>query len=130
MAEDAPIDAELVPVIQETQQLLGALITKPKLADKYLAKPPFRFLLDVFKACVDQSGFPAGLLSPDLLSKAESKDASVATREIKVAVLERVIHCVAHAVDAEPAADPAKILKGTEAGATNMFLQDLARAST
>jgi hypothetical protein len=70
MAEEA-IDPVLLPAIQETQQLLGALVTKPKLADKYLAKPPFRFLIDVVKACVDQYGYPAGLLSPDLISKAE-----------------------------------------------------------
>lgn len=65
------VDPALVPVIQETQILMNALINKPRMDTKYLAKPPFRFLLDVFKALADATGYPAGLLSPELISKAE-----------------------------------------------------------
>ena len=46
-----------------TQQTIGTLITKPKMADKYLKKPPFRLAASRLKT--NKSG-KVLVLSPDL----------------------------------------------------------------
>lgn len=68
---DENIDAALASCIQDTQRLLGPFVVKPKLADKYLAKPPFKFLFDVFKGCIESTGFPKGVFPEELQTAAE-----------------------------------------------------------
>ena len=48
-------------IIQQTQGLYGPLIKKPKMSDKLLKKPPFRFLHDVFSELTRATGFAEGL---------------------------------------------------------------------
>ena len=47
--------------IKETQECFQDLITKPKLVDKYLKKPPFRFIHDIIMNTMAATGFPEGL---------------------------------------------------------------------
>ncbi|RYH32017.1 hypothetical protein EON65_01295 [archaeon] len=66
-----------------TQQLLGPLITRPKLSEKLLAKPPFRFLHDIIMEVIRATGFGTGLFTD-----AECDSASVADKTQKLIFLE------------------------------------------
>jgi Microtubule-binding protein MIP-T3 CH-like domain len=56
------------PYILETQKVLGNLIKKPKLVEKLLAKPPFRFIHDITKSVIIDTGYLDGMFSEDELN--------------------------------------------------------------
>jgi hypothetical protein len=58
--------ADIEALISETIEIMGPLIAKPKMSDKYLRKPPFRFLFDIVVALVEAHQFPKRLIAPDL----------------------------------------------------------------
>jgi TRAF3-interacting protein 1 len=49
-------------LIAEVQAKIGSLIQKPKMTDKLLSKPPFRFLHDLISAVTATTGFGEGYL--------------------------------------------------------------------
>lgn len=80
--------SEEVPkeVIQQTQKILGKYVKKPQLSEKLLNKPPFRFLHDVVRVVVQETGFLRGLYSSEELVSDNVKE-----REKKVAFLNKLI---------------------------------------
>lgn len=54
--------------IAETQKVLGAIIKKPKLVDKLLAKPPFRFIHDITKSVIQETGYLSEVYTEDELN--------------------------------------------------------------
>ena len=54
--------------IEITKEFVGSLITKPKMQDKLLGRPPYRFLLDCVVAIFEISGFGQGLFEDSELS--------------------------------------------------------------
>jgi TRAF3-interacting protein 1 len=77
---------------QATQAALERLIQRPKLSDKLLSKPPFRFLHDIISEVEKATGFSAGLYGADLSDSAQVKDkaAKVRTQHVHSSVL--VLH--------------------------------------
>ena len=53
--------------IVDTQNVLGAVIKKPKLQDKLLAKPPFKFIHDIVKNVIAETGYLAEVYTEDEL---------------------------------------------------------------
>lgn len=76
-------------IIAKTQKSLGKYVKKPVLTEKLLKKPPFRFLHDVIKAVIKDTGFLNGLFSDDELNSENVKE-----KEAKVAFLTKLINAV------------------------------------
>ncbi|KAF4678177.1 TRAF3-interacting protein 1 [Perkinsus chesapeaki] len=111
-----------------TQKSLGTLIKKPRMADKYLAKPPFRFLHDIFTEVHKNFGFGRGLFTKDELDHTK-----ITTKQQKVDFLTKWISCVAYALKLDADAinvNPSKIVTGSEPERTNGFLVRVYEAAT
>ncbi|KAE9347739.1 hypothetical protein PF008_g7684 [Phytophthora fragariae] len=114
----------LEALIARTQEQLQPLIAKPKLADKLLAKPPFRFLHDVFTAVTQSTGFAQGLYNDFELGSANLKD-----KPQKTAFLDKMIVCVGQSLGKDVDVRSSKIVAGLEPENTNLLLQGLAQAA-
>lgn len=111
--------------VELTQSMLGGLIRKPKLAEKLLGKPPFRFLYDIVMEVKNVSGFANGLFTEE-----ESSSANVTSKEQKINFLDKIIMLVGVQLNTIVEARPAKIVAGLDAHLTNTFLQLLAVCAT
>lgn len=114
----------LETLIARTQEQLQPLIAKPKLADKLLAKPPFRFLHDVFVAVTQSTGFGQGLYNDFELGSANLKD-----KPQKTVFLDKMIVCVGQCLGKDVDVRSSKIVAGLEPENTNLLLQGLAQAA-
>ncbi|CAM9250082.1 unnamed protein product [Sphacelaria rigidula] len=56
--------------IEVTRQMLEPIITRPRLTDKLLNMPPFRFLHDIVSEVIKHTGFGAGLYSAEEMDSA------------------------------------------------------------
>lgn len=106
-------------------RLLGHLIQKPKMADKLLRKPPFRFLHDIVSSIVQTTGYGAGYFDSQELNSANFEDPKAKMSFLKklIVLVEKTNHINLEAVNAK------KILAGLEAEQTNSLLQQLAYAA-
>ncbi len=107
-----------------TQQLLGDLISKPKLSEKLLAKPPFRFLHDIVMEVLRVTGFGTGLYAP-----AEMDSAAISDKAQKLLFLDKIIRLVGVQLNTLVEAKPMKIVAGLDPQSTNNLLQLLAVAA-
>lgn len=117
MAEDA--------LVLQTQETLGKLISKPKMTEKYLKKPPFRFLHDIVFEVIRTTEFGQGLFTTD-----EADATKLADKQAKVDFLNKSISLVSFALNEKIDVSANKIVAGLEAEKTNLWLQKLHQAAT
>ena len=115
----------LESAIAETQQVLKPLFTKPGLTEKYLSRPPFRFLHDVVTATLRETGFPSNFFSNEEFDASSFED-----KNRKIAFLEKLIAlvsiCHGQAIDVRAS----KIVAGQEPINTNALLVAFGKAAT
>jgi len=107
-----------------TKEMLGSLITKPKLSDKLLGKPPFRFIHDIISEVIKQTGF-----ATNLYTAAELDSENVKEKEAKILYLDKIIQLVGVHLNTLVEVKAQKIVAGLEPVSTNRFLQLLALAA-
>lgn len=111
--------------VAETQATLGTLISKPKMTEKYLKKPPFRFLHDVVMEVIKTSGFGQGLYTPE-----ECDAGGLGDKQAKVDFLNKAMSLTAFALDENISCAANKIVAGLDADKTNAWLVKLHQAAT
>lgn len=104
--------------VARTKEIFKDLIKRPKLSDKHLSRPPFRFIHDIVTNTLKSSGFPKGLFDENELNSKAIKD-----KDAKVAWLEKLIKCVESVTRQPVIAEPLKISAGKEPENTNLLLQ-------
>lgn len=122
-AKPTPVaDDESGEFWEVTQRKLAGLITKPKLKDNLLKRPPFRFIHDIV---TNVSRAPGGFLAEGVFQgdelNAKTKDSST-----KLSYLDKLIRAVEIAANAKLQVTPKKIAAGMEAEETNKMLQIMA----
>jgi TRAF3-interacting protein 1 len=80
---------DLEALVARSQELISSLIDKPKMAPKYLSKPPFRFLHDTISGIMKTTGFGEGLMQGD-----ELDSGAISDKAAKIAYLEKAFNFV------------------------------------
>lgn len=117
--------ASLEDAIAETQSLVGGLIKKPKMTEKLLSRPPFRFLHDIVMGMNSKTGFVDALLTAEEQDSGNIKDSKQGKLDFLHKIIAFASICMGEAIDVREA----KIVAGAEALNTNILLQALAKAA-
>lgn len=107
-----------------TAQLFTSLFERPKMTEKLLTKPPFKYLFDIVNETRKATGFGEGLYANDELDPGYYED-----KNRKMFFLKKIIALTSIMLDAEIEAKPNKIVAGVEPEKTNTFLQEMYRAA-
>ena len=108
-----------------TAELYEQLLEKPKMTEKLLSKPPFRYLHDIFLAVMAATGFGDGIYTDaEMDSKANHE------KDAKISILSKMITLTEMIIGEKIDVKPSKIVAGLEPDRTNYFLQQLFRAAT
>jgi TRAF3-interacting protein 1 len=101
------------------------LFAKPKMSEKLLCKPPFRYLHDIFTATMEKTGFGNGLFQGSELNSKGFDD-----KESKTAFLVKLITLTEMMIGEKIEIKPSMILAGQQPDKTNLWLQQMFRAAT
>ena len=103
---------------QPTAQAYEQLFDKPKMTEKLLSKPPFRYLHDIFIATIGATGFAGGLFTEEELDSKANHE-----KDAKISILTKMITITEMIVGEKIDVKPSKIVAGLEPDRTNYFLQ-------
>ena len=101
------------------------LIQKPKMTQKLLTKPPFRYIHDIYTSTCAETGYGQGLFN-----EAELDGKSITEKDDKINFLVKLISLTELVIGEELDVKPTKIVAGHEPEKTNFFLQQMFRAAT
>ena len=82
-------DINLDELIGLARDKISAIISKPKMTEKLLGKPPFRFLHDTISAITATTGFANGLYNEQ-----ELDSAAITDKHAKMAYLDKIFNLV------------------------------------
>ena len=111
--------------VQKTIDVYRGFITFPEITEKYLKRPPFKYLFQIFLSVNKKTGFAGGLLNPE-----EQDPEYYNTPERKMSFLKKLISHVYDKLGKQPPLRPLSVIKGEECEKTNEFLRDMFTAST
>ena len=101
------------------------LFQKPKMTEKLLNKPPFRYLHDIFTATLAKTGFGEGLFQGEELNSKAYED-----KDSKLQFLVKLITLTEMMVGQKIDIKPSMVLAGQQADKTNQWLQVMFQAAT
>lgn len=110
-------------VINKTRDMYVGWISQPPMEPKYLAKPPFPWILKIVEQVQAKTNFANGLFTPAELTKEYYENAQLKTMFLKK------IHAVVKAVTGPFELAPASVLAGQDVDKTHVFLQKLAEGA-
>lgn len=110
---------------QKTIEVYQNFITFPEITEKYLKRPPFKYLFQIFLSVNKKTNF-----APDLLSAEEQDPEYYNTPERKMNFLKKLIAHVYGRIGKTPPLRPLSVIKGEECDKTNEFLRDLFAVAT
>jgi TRAF3-interacting protein 1 len=110
---------------QITAQMYEQLIQKPKMTQKLLCKPPFRYIHDVFTSTLETTGYGNGLYE-----EAELDGKSITEKDAKINWLTELLQLTELVIGEQIDCKPTKIVAGHEPEKTNYFLQQMFRGAT
>ncbi|CAD8209395.1 unnamed protein product [Paramecium pentaurelia] len=107
-----------------TADMYSALFEKPKMSQKLLEKPPFKYIFDIIMETSKQTGYAKGLYTGD-----EFDSNYYHLKDRKIFFLQKIIQLTSIILDEELQAQPIKIVAGLEPEKTNVLLQAIYRAA-
>lgn len=110
-------------VYQRTKDILSGLISKPKMTEKYLNRPPFRFIFDIVIELNKLTGF---VTDNELLKKEQLISENVRDKNGKLSFLQPLVNFVEeNSSHQQGFVNPKKIIAGLDCEKTNLFLQEM-----
>lgn len=107
--------------IQRTQELFQGLIQRPTMKERYLQKPPFRFIHDIISEVTRVTGLAEGLFGSEF---ADAKQ--ITTKEGKLAYLNQLLEFVSNTAKVPAPTRASKVASGQDPENTNKLLQFVA----
>ena len=101
------------------------IFQKPKMSEKLLCKPPFRYLHDIFTATMKATGFGNGLYEGEELNSKSFED-----KDSKIGFLVKLVTLVESMIGEKQDIKPSMVLAGQQADKTNIFLQNMFKCAT